>query len=115
MLGYDPDDHDSWELYTEYTKLLLEPFVRDAPFAYTKDFARETVAFLVRGGRKIMKDSDGAFPRLPAPVHAPPEMTFVNRLQWGFVSVLAGLGSEVNWRRLVEPWLHAPLAPLPDA
>jgi predicted unusual protein kinase regulating ubiquinone biosynthesis (AarF/ABC1/UbiB family) len=115
VLGYDPDDHDSWVLYTEYTKLLLEPFVRDAPFAYTKDFARETVAFLVRGGRKIMRDRDGVMPRLPAPVRAPPDMTFVNRLQWGFVSVLAGLGSEVNWRRLVEPWLHGPVAPLPEA
>jgi predicted unusual protein kinase regulating ubiquinone biosynthesis (AarF/ABC1/UbiB family) len=115
VLGYDPEDHDSWVLYTDYTKLLLEPFVRDAPFAYTKDFARETVAFLVRGGRKILRDHDGALPRLPAPVRAPPEMTFVNRLQWGFVSVLAGLGSEVNWRRLVEPWLHGPVAPLPEA
>jgi len=115
VLGYDPDDHDSWVLYTEYTKLILAPLVMDAPFAYSKDFARETVAFLVRGGRKIIRDREGALPRLPAPVRAPPEFTFVNRLQWGFVSVLAGLGAENNWRQLVAPWLSEPVIPLPAA
>jgi predicted unusual protein kinase regulating ubiquinone biosynthesis (AarF/ABC1/UbiB family) len=113
VLGYDPDDHDSWVLYTEYTKLILEPLVRDGTFTYTREFARETVAFLVRGGKRLILDRDGTLPRLPSPVRAPPDFTFVNRLQWGFVSVLAGLSAEGNWRQLVEPWLHAPVQPLP--
>jgi hypothetical protein len=43
----------------------------------------------------------------------PSDLTFVNRLQWGFTGVLAGLGAESNWRRLVEPWLHGPTLPTP--
>jgi predicted unusual protein kinase regulating ubiquinone biosynthesis (AarF/ABC1/UbiB family) len=105
ILGYDPTDKASWNLYTEYTKLVLRPLVVDAPFRYTKEFARESVAFLVRGGRDIVFKPDERLPNLPAPVRMPADFTFVNRLQWGFASVLAGLGAEANWRRLVEPWL----------
>ncbi|HTB74832.1 MAG TPA: AarF/ABC1/UbiB kinase family protein [Polyangiaceae bacterium] len=113
VLGYDPDDRESFALYTEYTKLILQPFMLDAPFKFTKEFARESVAFLVRGGRKLVFKPNEALPNLPAPVRMPSDLTFVNRLQWGFTSVLAGLGAEANWRRLVEPWLHGPLASIP--
>jgi predicted unusual protein kinase regulating ubiquinone biosynthesis (AarF/ABC1/UbiB family) len=115
VLGYDPNDVDSFALYTEYTKLVLQPFVVDGPFTFTKDFARESVAFLVRGGKKLVFKGTDAMPKLPAPVRMPSDMTFVNRLQWGFTSVLAGLHAEADWRRLVEPWLHGPLVPLPSA
>jgi hypothetical protein len=113
VLGYDPNDLESWTVYTEYTKLVLQPLVLDARFKYTKDFARETVAFLVRGGKRIVLRQSEAFPTLPAPVRMPPDYTFVNRLQWGFVSVLAGLGAEANWRSVVEPWLNGPLVGVP--
>jgi predicted unusual protein kinase regulating ubiquinone biosynthesis (AarF/ABC1/UbiB family) len=113
VLGYDPSDQASWVLYTEYTKMVLLPLVDDARFKYTKEFARQSVAFLVRGGRKIVFKEDQAFPNLPAPVRMPSDFTFVNRLQWGFASVLAGLGAEANWRRLVEPWLDGPLQRIP--
>ena len=113
VLGYDPDDEESFALYTEYTKLIWRPFVIDAPFKFTKEFARESVAFLVRGGRKIVFKRDVAMPNLPAPVRMPSDLTFVNRLQWGFSSILAGLGAEANWRKVVEPWLHGPVVPIP--
>ncbi|MDP8999601.1 MAG: AarF/ABC1/UbiB kinase family protein [Myxococcota bacterium] len=112
VLGYDPNDHASWVLYTEYTKLILHPLVVDARFKYTKEFARQSVAFLVRGGKKIVFKPDQTFPNLPAPVRMPSDLTFVNRLQWGFASVLAGLGAEANWRRIVEPWLEGPVVPI---
>lgn len=113
VLGYDPDDQESFALYTEYTKLIWQPFVVDAPFEFTKEFARECVAFLVRGGRKIVFKPDVAMPTLPAPVATPSDLTFVNRLQWGFSSVLAGLGAKANWCEIVEPWLHGPVVPIP--
>ena len=72
------------------------------------------MAFLVRGGRKIVFKPDESLPNLPAPVRMPSDFTFVNRLQWGFASVLAGLEAEANWRRLVEPWLHGPVARSPE-
>jgi predicted unusual protein kinase regulating ubiquinone biosynthesis (AarF/ABC1/UbiB family) len=111
VLGYDPSDPQSWALYTDYTQFVLRPLVTDGPFKYTREFARESVAFLVRGGRDIVFKPDEALPNLPAPLHMPRDFTFVNRLQWGFASVLAGLKAEANWRRLVEPWLHGPEYP----
>jgi predicted unusual protein kinase regulating ubiquinone biosynthesis (AarF/ABC1/UbiB family) len=113
VLGYDPNDLESFQLYTEYTKLILQPLVVDGPFKYTKEYARESVAFLVRGGRRIVFKPDEALPNLPAPVRMPTDFTFVNRLQWGFGSVLAGLGAEANWRRLVQPWIDGPVLPIP--
>jgi predicted unusual protein kinase regulating ubiquinone biosynthesis (AarF/ABC1/UbiB family) len=115
VLGYDPDDQDSFALYTEYTKLVLQPFMVDGPFKFTKEFARESVAFLVRGGKKLVFKPAEALPNLPGAVRMPGDFTFVNRLQWGFTSVLAGLGAEANWRRLVDPWLHGRVHPLPVA
>ena len=115
VLGYDPNDPESWLLYTEYTKLVLRPLVLDVRFKYTKEFARQSVAFLVRGGKKIVFKPDAVLPNLPAPVRMPSDFTFVNRLQWGFGSVLAGLGAEANWRRIVEPWLLEQVTPPPAA
>src|SRR5580698_1839349 len=106
VLGYDPNDHDSFALFTEYTKLICTPLVVDRRYKMTKEFARESVAFLVRGGRKIVFKEGETLPTLPAPLRTPSDLTFVNRLQWGFGSVLAGLGAEANWREIVEPWLH---------
>ncbi len=112
VLGYDPNDPETWGLYTEYTKLVLEPLVVQGRFKYTKEFARQSVAFLVRGGKKIVFKPDDTLPNLPAPIRMPSDFTFVNRLQWGFGSVLAGLGAEANWRQIVEPWLAEPVRPI---
>jgi predicted unusual protein kinase regulating ubiquinone biosynthesis (AarF/ABC1/UbiB family) len=105
-LGLDPSDAEGWQLYTDYMKMVLEPLTRDAPFTHTPAHARECVAFLVRGGKKIVFRPDEAMPNLPKPIHMPTDLTFVNRLQWGLASVLAGLGAEANWRRITEPWLR---------
>jgi predicted unusual protein kinase regulating ubiquinone biosynthesis (AarF/ABC1/UbiB family) len=112
VLGYDPADEQGFALYTAYTRLILQPLVLDAPFRYTKEFARESVAFLVRGGRDIVFKPDQAMPTLPAPLRMPTDFTFVNRLQWGFGSVLAGLRAEANWRRLVDPYIQGPVEPI---
>jgi hypothetical protein len=114
ILGFDPSDPEGWRLHTEYTKMILQPLVVDRRFQYTKEFAREAIAFLVRHGKKIVFKPGDPLPNLPKPIHLPTDMTFVNRLQWGFASVLAGLQAEANWRRVIEPWLHGPLVPLPE-
>ena len=110
VLGYDPDDAEGWQLYTEYTKLIMAPLAVDAPFKFTKEFAREAVGYLVRNGRKMVMKPGDVLPTLPKPIDMPTDLTFVNRLQWGFASVMGGLGAEANWRRIVEPWLWAPRA-----
>jgi predicted unusual protein kinase regulating ubiquinone biosynthesis (AarF/ABC1/UbiB family) len=113
VLGYERSDEESWKLYIAYTKMLLEPLTLDAPFRHTKHRAREAIAFLVRGGKKIVLKPGERMPHLPAPVHMPPDFTFVNRLQWGLSSIMGGLESEANWRRITDPWLHGPVHALP--
>jgi predicted unusual protein kinase regulating ubiquinone biosynthesis (AarF/ABC1/UbiB family) len=113
VLGYERNDEESWKLYVAYTKMLLEPFTRNAPFRHSKHHARECIAFLVRGGKKIVMKPGEALPHLPAPVHMPADFTFVNRLQWGLSSVMGGLEAEANWREITDPWLHGPVKELP--
>ena len=113
VLGYDPDDPESLALYTEYTKLVLAALRRRRTLQVHQGVrARERRVPGSRREKLVFKPNE-ALPNLPAPVHMPSDLTFVNRLQWGFASVLAGLGAEANWRRIVEPWLHGPHAPDP--
>jgi predicted unusual protein kinase regulating ubiquinone biosynthesis (AarF/ABC1/UbiB family) len=105
VLGYDRDDPDGWSLYTDYTKLVLRPLTTRGPFRFTHAFARESVAFLARNGRKLVFKPGDSVPHLPKPIHMPSDYTFVNRLQWGLSSVLAGLEAEADWRAITQPWI----------
>jgi len=113
VLGYDPSDAEGWRIYTEYTKYIIDPIVVTGPFKYTREKARENIAFLVRNGKKVVFRADDKLPNLPKPIHMPHDITFVSRLQWGLASVLAGLEAEANWRSITEPWLRAPQASPP--
>lgn len=113
VLGYDPTDTEAFELYMAYTKLVLEPLTKDGIYKHTHEIAREAVAFLVRGSKKLMKPKEGdVLPSLPKPIHMPQDHTFMNRLQWGLASVMAGIGGEGNWRKLAEPWIRGPHVPI---
>ena len=79
----------------------------DAPFRYTKEFARESVAFLVRGGKKIVFK-----PRREAaqPAGAGPHAGRLHVRESPAVGALRasspGSSAEANWRRIIEPWLQ---------
>ena len=112
-LGYDRSDEEAYKLFIAYTKMLLKPMTTDGTFHHTHEVAREAVAFLVRGGKQLMKPKDGdVLPNLPKPIHTPQEQMFMNRLQWGLASVMAGIGGYGNWRRIAEPWIRGPLVPI---
>ncbi|MEO8875543.1 MAG: hypothetical protein ABI461_08150, partial [Polyangiaceae bacterium] len=113
VFGFDADDKDAFELYINYTKLVTTPVTLDADFTFTREYAREAVAYLVRNGKKlVMKPDAKGESRLsmPKPIHMPTDHTFVNRLQWGLSSVLAGLNATANWREIAEPWIRGSLA-----
>jgi predicted unusual protein kinase regulating ubiquinone biosynthesis (AarF/ABC1/UbiB family) len=115
VLGYDRSDPESWKLYVDYTKMLLEPIVHDGEYRHTRERAREAIAFLVRGGRKLVFKEGERLPNLPTPVNMQSDFTFVNRLQWGLSSIMGGLESTANWRRITDPWLHGPTHDLPTS
>jgi predicted unusual protein kinase regulating ubiquinone biosynthesis (AarF/ABC1/UbiB family) len=107
VLGYDPHD-ESWDLYRSYTLELLMPISTHEVWHCSKEKARETVAYLARGIRGLaFKDGDSV-PNLPKVPKMPQDYTFVNRLQWGLASVLAGLETQARFRPIVEAWVRAP-------
>ncbi len=108
VYGFDPTDAEGWPLYKAYTDHVMRPLVVDEPFLHTREIARENVAFLVRGERKIVWKQGEVLPNLPKPIKMPVEHTFVNRLQWGLASVLAGLEADYNFHRLTLPWIEGP-------
>lgn len=113
VLGYDPND-ESWDLYRSYTMELMVPLCSHGLWQCSPEKARETVAYLTRGIRDLaFKDGD-KIPTIPHVPKMPQDFTFVNRLQWGLASVLAGLRTEAAFRPAIEPWVRSGLHPIPD-
>ena len=108
VYGFDPTDAEGWPLYKRYTEWVTRPLTEDEPFQHTREVARENVGLLVRNQRKIIWKKGEVLPNLPKPIHMPVEHTFVNRLQWGLASVLAGLEGMHNYHRLTLPWVKGP-------
>jgi hypothetical protein len=113
VLGYDPEDPESWQLYRSYTIELLTPITTSALFQWSPEVAREAIAFLVRGQKKIIFQEGSKLPKMPKPIHPPPESTFVNRLQWGLASIMGGLRAQARFRPLTEPWVREERQPVP--
>jgi predicted unusual protein kinase regulating ubiquinone biosynthesis (AarF/ABC1/UbiB family) len=113
VLGYDPEAGDEWQLYRSYTLELLKPFLTQGLYRCSREEAREAVAYLVRGMKRVAFHEGDDMPHLPKPIHMPPDYTFVNRLQWGLASVMGGLGTVGNFRELVEPWVRERQWPMP--
>jgi predicted unusual protein kinase regulating ubiquinone biosynthesis (AarF/ABC1/UbiB family) len=113
VLAYDPED-ESWDLYRSYTLELLMPICTNEEWTCSPEKARETVQYLSRGLRKLAFKPGDPIPSLPKVPKMPQDFTFVNRLQWGLASVMAGLGTVAKFRPIVEPWIKSELEPIPN-
>jgi len=112
VLGYDPED-PSWDLYRSYTMELMMPLCSRGVWDCSPEKARETVAYLTRGIRGLVFKEGETIPNIPHVPKMPQEFTFVNRLQWGLASVLAGMRTQAAFREAIEPWVRDGLHPLP--
>ncbi len=112
VLGYDPND-ESWDVYRSYTMELMMPICSKGVWVCSHEKARETVAYLVRGVRGLALKEGETIPSIPHVPKIPQDFTFVNRLQWGLASVMAGLRTEAAFRPIVEPWIRDGIHPLP--
>ena len=87
------------ELAVSYTRRCFSPLF-ESPYRVTKAYA----AGLVDGMR------DMALVAKKSPEHEfftmPPEMLFINRLQFGFYSVLARLDVEVDYAAVERSFIH---------
>jgi hypothetical protein len=112
VLGLDPAD-ETWDLYRSYTMELMVPLCSDKPWQCSPEKAREHVRYLSRGIKELAL-KEGELPSVPFVPKMSQDFTFVNRLQWGLASVLAGMRTEAAFRPLIEPWVRGGLLPIPE-
>ena len=113
VLGYDPKD-ETWDLYRSYTMELMMPLCTHGIWHCSPEKARETVAYLTRGIRDLAFKDGEKIPTIPLVPKMPQDFTFVNRLQWGLASVMAGLRTEAAFRPAIEPLVRSGMHPIPD-
>ncbi|MCG3172677.1 MAG: protein kinase UbiB [Myxococcota bacterium] len=91
------------KLAVEYMRFAFNPLF-DSPYLITRDYAAKLVhemKEMTMAARKMGDDEIFAIP---------PEMVLLNRLQFGFYSVLARLNVEVDYREVERSFFH--LVPL---
>ena len=100
-LGYpgDPSEEEK-QFFYDYVTYLWEPIREDRPFRYSEEYTREVYRRTytgVRLGAKVTLSRSGGYPDTE---HR--GLALLNRLQFGFASILAGLQAEANWHRLLK-------------
>lgn len=99
-LRLDPADTAVYRVYREFLLYCLQPLLHDEPFAFTPAYTTQSVDRLLAAKKELLF-ANGVIPRIPRLPPMPADYTFINRLQWGFFSVLTRLGARVNWQRLL--------------
>jgi hypothetical protein len=93
---------------------LMMPLCTDDLWQCSHERARETVAFLARGIKGLVHKDGELSVHIPYVPKMPQDFTFVNRLQWGLASVLAGLKTQARFRQMSEPWIRGGVYPIPS-
>jgi predicted unusual protein kinase regulating ubiquinone biosynthesis (AarF/ABC1/UbiB family) len=86
------------ELARAYTRRCFEPLF-DAPYRVTKEYAAALLAEMKDMAKVARAVDDAEFFSMP------PDMLFINRLQFGFYSVLARLDVEVDYAAIERSFL----------
>lgn len=109
-LGYPGEAPDEVKDFMfGYVTYLWEPVRADAPFRYDEEYSRKVygqTAAGVKVGAKLTLTSGS-----PDTEHR--GLALLNRLQFGFASILTGLRAEGHWRRLLEGFIRDGAAPDP--
>lgn len=107
-LGYPGDASDEEkDFFFDYVTYLWRPIVEDRPFRYDEAYTREVyrrTASGVRLGAKVTMTRG-------YPDTEQRGLALLNRLQFGFASILAGLRSEANWHRQLKSYFHEEAVP----
>lgn len=102
-LGYERPGRsmDHRAMYDTYRRVVYQAWMDDRPFRFTREFVRKEIRSLLA----LQRGSRGAL-RMPV------EFVAILRLLWGQHAVLADLGAESNWHRIVFPLLKEPYRPV---
>jgi predicted unusual protein kinase regulating ubiquinone biosynthesis (AarF/ABC1/UbiB family) len=106
MVGSKPGKLE--ELAIAYTRKCFEPLFA-SPYRITRDYAASLVEGMKDMSVVARKAKDDEF------FNMPPDMLFVNRLQFGFYSVLARLDVDVDYASVEREFLFGVAAPRHDA
>jgi predicted unusual protein kinase regulating ubiquinone biosynthesis (AarF/ABC1/UbiB family) len=85
------DGHDAQVLY-DYFSYFYEPFHIDRVWEFTREYNAKSFGMVFK--------PQGKFAPLSKKLNMPRDFVFVNRIQWGVVSLLAQLGARENWHRI---------------
>ncbi len=104
QLGFvlDEGKFDFAAVLQNYRDSTALPWYQDAPFHFTPDFIYTQLNKVVTGQMTQ-----------PGAVQLPEEFFANVRLYWGLFSVLAQLGAEANWHRILLPTFTGPSYPPP--
>ncbi len=99
MLGLKGGPYEDFIL--DYTRFAYRPLF-ESPFAITQNYARELVSRASQGKTKLLRRDSGI-------VAFPPGLALMNRLQFGFYSLLARWGATVDYAGIQQRLLTEPL------
>lgn len=99
-LGFDRGDASVAKFMRELFLYMIDPVLHDRPFEFTPEWVAQMNDQMVEGKRELIFGG-GKMPRMPKMPPMPAGYTFINRLQWGFYSVLTRLRAEFNWHALL--------------
>ncbi len=102
-LGYERPGRsmDHRAMYDTYRRVVYRAWMDDRSFRFTRDFVRQEIRSLLA----LQRGAKGAL-RMPV------EFVAILRLLWGQHALLADLGAESNWHRIVFPLLKEPYTPV---
>ncbi|HMY18318.1 MAG TPA: hypothetical protein PKA58_18460, partial [Polyangium sp.] len=87
------------KMATEYSRRCFEPLFQ-SPYRITRPYVVTLVEGVKNMKEAVLLKENGNFVQLP------PGMLFINRLQFGFYSVLARLDVEVDYAAVERGFLH---------
>jgi len=94
-------DPDVVRIYREFYLYVIRPALHEeGPFDFTEAYTRESFDRVFEAAHRTVFGK-GRLPRIPELPPVPPDYTFLNRLQWGFYSILATLRARVYWHGLL--------------
>ncbi len=99
-LDFDRGDASVAKFMRELFVFMTDPVLHDREFEFTPEWVAQMNDQMIEGKKQLIF-GEGGMPRIPKMPPMPAGYTFINRLQWGFYSVLTQLRARFNWHELL--------------
>ncbi len=96
-LRFEDATPEVFKFMRDYLVYCLSPIITPGPFHFSEAFTRATVDLMVEGKKDLMFPDGRRIPKVPKLPPMPADYLMVNRLQWGFFSVLTQLDARCDW------------------